>query len=282
MTWTEAERQLLVAGWNRAQRRRHDPEPLEAIQARANRLFTDDVVDLAQAVPGLLEQGLLVQDEDRIGLGDPASDIVPGLLHEHLRQSFEMGLVRLFQSQANAELSRRVYGTDLQHLNMVDHAQMEHLLDELALKPGEQVVDLGCATGAIAERLSDDHGVQVTGLDFARPAIAEARRRTAHKADRLSFVVGDLNALDLPAHSFDVALSVDTLYFVTELESVVGTILGLVRPGGRLAIFWSQNRTEDQPESELEPGHTAVARALDHHGARWHHTEFTEQGEGLW
>ena len=82
------------------------------------------------------------------------------------------------------------------------------------------MLDLGCGAGAIAEFVSDRTAANVTGLDYAAPAIEEARERTSGKRQsRLTFTHGDINSLALPDHSFDAIISIDTLYWVADLKS---------------------------------------------------------------
>ncbi len=88
---------------------------------------------------------------------------------------------------------------------------LEDLLARFELKPGDHLLDLGCGAGVIAEYISDQTGARVTGLDYATPAVTAANERTADKRSALTFLQGDMNALDLPAQSFDAAISLDTL-----------------------------------------------------------------------
>ncbi len=268
--------------WNVQQRCARPPTAPQRLQEIANKMFGEEAVALDEAVMGLQQQDLLLSQADGLSLGLPGETIASKLHNEHFRVGFEAGLVRLFESKAHAEASRRINGTGLQQLNMVDGVQLEHLCAQLALAPGERVVDLGCATGLISEYLSDRYDVHVTGMDFARPAIAEARARTDHKSERLAFLVGDLNNIELKPGLFDVAISVDTLYFVTSLEQVVREIFQLVRPGGRVGIFWSQKREPEQPPATLEADRTEVARSIHAQGLTWQVREFTREARMLW
>jgi ubiquinone/menaquinone biosynthesis C-methylase UbiE len=282
LDWTEAEAQLLQASWNRVERRAADPCKITELEERARKLFQEEAVPIEEARAGLLERGLIAEDQEGISLSAEGIEVTRILVRDRMRAGFEKGLVRSFESAANQELCRRIYDNDQYQLNMVDSEQWEKLQEVLSLGPDDHLVDLGCALGAISESLSDRFGCRVTGVDFARPAIAAARERTRDKAHRLHFEVGDLNELQLPAQSFDAAISVDTLYFVHELDRVVEDIVGLVRPGGCVTVFWSQQRPEDGDPGLLAPGSTAVAVALDACGIPWQSWEFTSQAQELW
>ncbi len=113
-------------------------------------------------------------------------------------------------SATRSRICERLYGEDLCQEGMTDMAALKDLLGFLDPKPGDHLLDLGCGSGVIAEYVSDQTGATVTGLDYAATAIAEAKKRTAGKSSRLTFLQGGMNALDLPAGSFDAAISLDT------------------------------------------------------------------------
>jgi enediyne biosynthesis protein CalE5 len=115
------------------------------------------------------------------------------------------------------------------------------LLERGGVRPGAAVVDIGSGTGepAIsAARLAGEPG-HVRGVDVAPDMIAIARRRGAG-LPRLSFEVGDAAALEAPAASFDTVLARWSLMFLPDRHQALQRLLGLLRPGGRLAgSSWS-------------------------------------------
>lgn len=77
----------------------------------------------------------------------------------------------------------------------------ELVLDRLDPQPGEDVLDLACGTGALAELLAG-RGARVTGVDLAPALIETARERAAEQALEIAYRVGDAEALELPDASF--------------------------------------------------------------------------------
>ncbi len=185
-------------------------------------------------------------------------------------------------SAAHSELCRRVFGTDLCQEGQADMASLEDLLDKLDLKPGQNVLDLGCGAGAIAEYISDHAGVTVTGLDYAAPAIEEANRRTAAKRSRLAFLQGDMNALDLTANSFDAVISLDTLYWAADLESTLAQLARALRPGGQMAIFMNHHNEDGDDPGRLALEHTALSKALTALGWPFEAGDYTLQVGAFW
>ena len=183
-------------------------------------------------------------------------------------------------SAAHGEFCRRVFGRDLCQHGFADVAQLDALIAAAQLGPGQCVLDLGCGTGLIAEYLSDRSGAHVTGLDYVPDAIRQACERMRAKAQRLDFVVGDINALDVPPVAYDVIVSIDTIYFSNDYAATIAALAQALRPGGRLAFLYSHGREPWVPIEEfdvatLPAGHTPLAQALTTNGFSFTYTDFS-------
>jgi SAM-dependent methyltransferase len=184
-------------------------------------------------------------------------------------------------SAANAKYCERVYGRNLCQHGFADLPHLDHLIRVSGIAAGCRVLDLGCGNGMIAEYIADRTSAHVTGIDFIERAILDAQARTAGKRDRLTFRVMDMSRLDFPEASFDVALSIDALYF-TDIYDTLRPVIPMLRPGGRLAAFFDQSCGPDKlPESyprELTlPDGTELAQALQRLGVPYQTWDYTEQ-----
>jgi ubiquinone/menaquinone biosynthesis C-methylase UbiE len=126
---------------------------------------------------------------------------------------------------------------------------------------------MGCGNGMIAEYLSDRTQAHITGLDYIPQAICQAQERTAAKTQRLAFLVGDINHLELPGSSFDFTYSIDSIYFSEDYTATLRALKAATRPGGQMAIFFSYGREpwvpkDEFPKETLPPDQTPLAGAL--------------------
>jgi trans-aconitate methyltransferase len=101
------------------------------------------------------------------------------------------------------------------------------LLDLLAPRPGERVLDLGCGTGHLTAAVAAT-GASVIGLDNSEEMLARAR--SAHP--NLEFVFGDARDFSF-AEPFDAVLSNAVLHWVRPPEAVATRVSAALRPGGR-------------------------------------------------
>ena len=187
-----------------------------------------------------------------------------------------------FASKAHSELCRRAWGMDLCQEGQVDMADLSDLLEHLDLRPGTRALDLGCGAGVLSTYIAETTGAHVTGLDQAASAIVAARKRTADRADRLSFVEGDLNNLPFPDHSFDAILSLDTIYWAADLPATLTRLKRMTRPGGRIGIFFEQKADGPDQAALLRAGGTGLAQALELARIPYEAFDYTARSAAFW
>jgi SAM-dependent methyltransferase len=109
-----------------------------------------------------------------------------------------------------------------------------HLLDVLGDMGGAQVLDLGCGDGSTATLLFDAGATGYVGLDGSAGTIEMARAQ--HGRPGVEFVHESIEDIGPELGSFDVVVSRMALHYVAQIEPVIATTRGLLRPGGRLVF----------------------------------------------
>ena len=106
----------------------------------------------------------------------------------------------------------------------------ERLIDELAIKGDERILDLGCGDGRLtarlAERVPQGH---VLGIDASRNMIDQAQR--SHVRTNLEFRQMDINAIAFEG-AFDIVYSNATLHWVKDHRRLLANIHKALRAGG--------------------------------------------------
>ncbi len=108
------------------------------------------------------------------------------------------------------------------------------------LVPGQVAADIGFGGGVGLRPLLDRVGPlgHVHGVDFSPTMLAMCRRKFERDIvdRRLTLHAGDLVDLPLPDASLDALITVNTVYFVADLERAFGEIARVVRPTGRVVV----------------------------------------------
>ena len=101
------------------------------------------------------------------------------------------------------------------------------LVDVLAPREGERILDVGCGTGQLTAEIAS-RGVHVVGLDSSTNMLGQARQNYP----RQEFVLADATNFRFP-EPFDAVFSNAALHWVKDAEAAVECIALSLRPGGR-------------------------------------------------
>lgn len=114
-------------------------------------------------------------------------------------------------------------------------AQRRAMLDLLALKEGEHVLDVGSGNGIFVREMLDivgEHG-HVCGVDSSKPLLNMARGICPNGV----FLEGDATDLPVEDSTYDVATASQVLCFVRDITKVISEMFRVLKPGGRLVIL---------------------------------------------
>ncbi len=123
------------------------------------------------------------------------------------------------------------------------------LLARAAPKPGENVLEVGCGTGATTVPLAEAVGGEghVLGVDIAEPMLAQARKRVAESGVKnVSLVLADAQAYRFEPQSVDLITSRFGVMFFADPRAAFANIGTAARPGGRLVFACWAPMAENQ------------------------------------
>ena len=114
------------------------------------------------------------------------------------------------------------------------------MMDGLAPRPGQRLLDVAGGTGDVAFRfLKRAPGASAVVCDMTEAMLVAGRQRAdAEKmAESLDWVVGDAMALPFPSNSFDVYTISFGIRNVTRIADALAEAYRVLRPGGRLMVL---------------------------------------------
>jgi len=103
----------------------------------------------------------------------------------------------------------------------------EALLELLAPKAGEQILDLGCGTGQLTEKIAQT-GAFVQGIDSSLSMISAAKDNYPH----INFSVADARNFQVE-EPLDAVFSNAVLHWIKQPDAVINCVEKALKPGGR-------------------------------------------------
>jgi SAM-dependent methyltransferase len=128
------------------------------------------------------------------------------------------------------------------------------VMDEIGVKPGMTVADVGAGEGWFTFYLADRVGPsgRVIAEDIDAQALEAVRGRCAReKVSNVSVLVGETEDPKLPAGAVDLALMVNVLSALGNAKTFLGNLANGLKPDGRLVIIdWDPVKSGQMAEQQ--------------------------------
>ncbi|TPK79794.1 methyltransferase domain-containing protein [Mesorhizobium sp. B2-4-18] len=141
-------------------------------------------------------------------------------------------------------------GVEIDHLSADDLAAVDEfhiggvaatreLIDQMGLKPGARLLDIGSGIGGPARFAANNAGADVTGIDLTQSYvdIATSLSKRVGMAGKTRFVQG--SALDMPfgKASFDAAMILHVGMNLSDKAKLMSEAARVLKPGGVFAVY---------------------------------------------
>lgn len=115
----------------------------------------------------------------------------------------------------------------------------ETCLDKLQFADGDSVLCIGAGTGnEIIRILEINDKVNVVAVDMSERALGRAYKKAQKYGNEIRTVKMDAHMLEFPPESFDIALSVHLMDFLSDPARATAEILRVLRKDGQFAITY--------------------------------------------
>jgi ubiquinone/menaquinone biosynthesis C-methylase UbiE len=123
------------------------------------------------------------------------------------------------------------------------NATLQATLSHLNIPPGDRLLDLGCGTGTLLEKLQKvSPEAELFGIDPTAEMLNVARQKLPASID---LKVGNATNIPFPSDSFDILVSTSAFHYFRHPEQAIGEMKRVLKSGGRLIItdwcydYWS-------------------------------------------
>ena len=106
-----------------------------------------------------------------------------------------------------------------------------------ALDADSTVLDVACGTGDLALVIAEACAARVVGVDFCRPMLDIAARKSSEMSRTIPFVEGDALRLPFADEKFDAATIAFGLRNLSDVAGGLGELRRILKPGGRLVVL---------------------------------------------
>ena len=153
-------------------------------------------------------------------------------------------------------------------------AMFRTLIDLIAPKPGEAILDIGCGAGSLDRLLAQHLGGAnpITAIDVNPFWLREAEALAAEDGvgSMIRFLPGNAEAVPFPDNSFDAVFSV-TVLEECDADRAIAEMIRVVRPGGRIGIvvravdlpqWWNLDLPEPVRRKVTPPPQSVAAKGV--------------------
>ncbi|HEY7889402.1 MAG TPA: methyltransferase domain-containing protein [Steroidobacteraceae bacterium] len=149
--------------------------------------------------------------------------------------SRQLGALSSVSSGLLGDTAERNYARKLQLFNAFAAPELDQAIRRLELRDGMRILDAGCGTGEVLQRLRNAAGprAEVVGIDLSAAHVRAARERVE---ESVTVVQGDLLTAPLALASFDLIWSANTIHHLRDPVAGLRRLTSLLRPRSRIAI----------------------------------------------
>lgn len=175
-------------------------------------------------------------------------------------QEYEQFYTMSASSEVFGEFCRNAFGEDFSQDGFSDIQQIDRILNYIPQKEELHFLDIGCGNGKMLGYLQKKTGAYIHGFDYSQNAIQTAKKLYPETSDFRRGVIGEI---EYPDNSFDLVISMDSMYFAKDMSAFVGQIWRWLGDGGVFFCGYQEGDVMARTENENT---TELAKALIRHG----------------
>ena len=175
------------------------------------------------------------------------------------------------ESNAFQSFCKDAFGEDFSQDGFSNKAQIEMIMQYVPQKDDVHILDIGCGNGKMLGYLQKKTKSHIYGFDYSEEAIRTAQVLFHENAE---FREGIIGQIEYPKETFDIIISMDTLYFATDMTAFVAQVKKWLKKDG---IFYVGYQEGDVIPKTLDAHTTMLTKALKENNMTYEVTDITKQ-----
>ncbi len=188
------------------------------------------------------------------------------LFHKEYEEFYNMAN----RSSVFRQYCEDAFGRDFSQDGFSDIRQINRIFDYIPQVDNLHILDVGCGNGKMIKYIQSKTNAHIYGFDYSANAIHEAKI----DSERADFQVGCMGEVEYSAETFDMVISMDSIYFAEDMGLFVAQIFRWLKPGG---IFFVGYQEGDVMEKTENCETTFLAQAFRKGKIRYQVLDITEE-----
>lgn len=181
---------------------------------------------------------------------------------------------RFYSMTANSNAFKKycidAFGADFSQDGFSDISQINMILQYIPNGKNAHILDIGCGNGKMLKYLQDKTDCFIHGFDYSENAIEQAKNLCKNNAD---FRTVTLDNASYNAESFDVIISMDSIYFTENMNVFVRKVKTWLKKNG---VFFIAYQEGDVMPKTNDCYSTEIAKAFKENNMNFDVLDITE------
>lgn len=232
--------------------------------------------DLENELKWLIVNGFLLINSGEFLLTETGKSEALRIAKLRAKEEFDRLINRSTDSPAYLDFCEEISGYRMYLFNMMDKQQLDYLFNIIPVSGSDTILDLGCGTGSILNYLVHKYGCRGTGID-------QLQGGTVLKCSKmLSYIEGDIDNFSEYNLKPNITISVDSLYFSSDLDQLFRLLKG--KENNRLYLFYSQYIFDETTKDKtiLHYNNTGLAGSLKKNKMQYKVIDYSANEQALY